>query len=310
MANNSTLRAIASFAADDGAFQSAQAASVEEAARSLGIDLKILFAESDALNQNAQLLQIIQGHPENRPDFILVEPVGTVMEQVARAAVSAGIGWVLISRFASYISELRSKNRAMLFSVNFDQAEIGCVQARQLRALLPTGGNVLYIQGAVAADSSRQRAEAMMEAKPESVNVRFLRSNWTETGAYNVVSHLLKLATARDVHISVVMSQNDAMALGARRAYLDAAPDLLPGIVFTGCNGLPEYGEASVREGKLVATVRMPTSAGVGLRLAVKQLREGAVAPEQTIVPVSSLPSINQLKPVERVMQHCRPANS
>jgi hypothetical protein len=89
----------------DNDYQAEQAASATHMAAQLGANLEIVYAGNDAVNQTQQLIKIIQstGH---RPDAIIVEPVGTEMIQVAKAAVAAGIGWGILNREPEYISEL------------------------------------------------------------------------------------------------------------------------------------------------------------------------------------------------------------
>ena len=45
---------------DDNDYQQEQAAAAEDAARRLGADLQIVYAENDAITQSQQLLKIIQ----------------------------------------------------------------------------------------------------------------------------------------------------------------------------------------------------------------------------------------------------------
>ncbi len=51
----------------------------------LGASVQIVYADDDAVQQTQQLLSFIQ-EPGKRPDAILVEPVGTGMPEVAKAA--------------------------------------------------------------------------------------------------------------------------------------------------------------------------------------------------------------------------------
>src|SRR5262245_51860161 len=102
------LEFLVSLTNDDNDYQIEQATAAEAAARKLGVGLQIIHAENDAVTQSQQLLKVIQAPPELRPDGILFEPVsGTALPQVARAAVSAGIGWVVLNADVDYLSELR-----------------------------------------------------------------------------------------------------------------------------------------------------------------------------------------------------------
>src|SRR5258708_15439225 len=63
------------------------------------------FMRTTMRSISQQLVKIIQDKT-GRPDAILVEPVGTAMPQVAKAAVAAGIGWGIVKREAECIAEL------------------------------------------------------------------------------------------------------------------------------------------------------------------------------------------------------------
>src|SRR5258708_14036278 len=139
-----------------------QAAAEEDAATRLGMELQVLFAESDSILQSQQLLKIIQSNSDSHPDGIIFEPVGgTAMPQVARAAAAAGIGWVVLNREVDYVGELRRNYRLPVFAMSSDHEEIGRIQGRQLTALLPAGGSVLLIQGPARSLAAKHRHTGM-----------------------------------------------------------------------------------------------------------------------------------------------------
>src|SRR6266436_9802649 len=106
--------------------------------------LRFLYANNDAITQSTQILKAIQAVENLRPDAIVFEPVGgTALPQVARAAVSAGIGWAVLNRDASYIPELRKLSSIPVFVVTSDHVEIGSIQRRKFAALLPKDGGLL-----------------------------------------------------------------------------------------------------------------------------------------------------------------------
>ena len=74
----------------------------------LGVDVEILYADGDSIQQSQQILKFVQAERESRPDGIILEPVGgTGLPQVARAAVVDGIGWAVMNRELEYVHELR-----------------------------------------------------------------------------------------------------------------------------------------------------------------------------------------------------------
>ena len=84
------LSFVVSLPTNDNDYQQEQAAAAEKAARRLGVDLKIVNANNDAVAQSQQLLEFVQCASSSRPDAIVFEPAGgTAFPQVARAAAAA-----------------------------------------------------------------------------------------------------------------------------------------------------------------------------------------------------------------------------
>src|SRR3974390_2026855 len=102
------LNFLVSLTNNDNDYQQEQAAAAEKAARRLGVDVKIIHANNDALAQSQQLLHYVQDSSVARPDAIMFEPAGgTAFPQVARAAAAAGIGWGGVNFGVCYIPEVR-----------------------------------------------------------------------------------------------------------------------------------------------------------------------------------------------------------
>lgn len=228
----------------------------------------------------------------------MVEPVGTPLASAARAAATAGIAWALLNREADYISELRRSSKAPVFRLSSDHKEIGRIQGRQFRALLPKGGSVLYIQGPLG-DAADGRTAGMLETKPANITTRMLRGNWTEASGQKAVSSWLALSTSRDEHIVVVGAQNDSMGMAARQTFeaqsAKSERDKRSNILFTGCDGLPKTGQEWVRRGLLKATVVVPANTGMALEILVNAIRNRVNPPETAFTQVTSFPSLEAL---------------
>ncbi|HZR27334.1 MAG TPA: sugar ABC transporter substrate-binding protein, partial [Terriglobales bacterium] len=224
-------------------YQREHASAAQTAALRLGVDLEILYAAGDAITQCEQLLQVIQSPKETRPDGIVCAPVGTTLIQVARQAAVAGIGWALLNREVEYIAELRSRHESPIFSVSVDQAEIGRIQGRQIGALLPKGGMVLYLMGPSGNSTAEQRLTWMQTVKPSNVQVRTLIGDWSQQSAHKAVGRWLQLRTSHTTQLSLVAGQNDDMALGARRAFEEHTSgeqrERWGGLPYIGCDCCP-----------------------------------------------------------------------
>src|SRR5882724_6932813 len=214
------LRFLLSLTNDDNDYQIEQASSARGAALKLGVEVEIVNARNDGILQSQQLLNRIQSSTNPRPDAILFEPAGsTALPQVARAATAAGIGWVVLNRDVDYIGDLRRQFHVPVFAITSDHEEIGRIQGRQLSALVPAGGLVLYIQGPSESSAAKQRLFGALEAKLETAQLRVLKAQWTEASALKAVSSWLRLSTSRDNQIAAVCAQDDSMAMGARKAF-------------------------------------------------------------------------------------------
>ncbi|MFZ0806503.1 MAG: substrate-binding domain-containing protein, partial [Candidatus Sulfotelmatobacter sp.] len=247
-------------------------------------------------------LKAIQSKNELRPDAIVLEPVGsTALPQVARAASASGIGWVVLNRRPEYLAELRTQATAPIFAVSADHDEIGRIQGRQFAALLPKGGSVLYIEGPSRSSSAGKRTAGMLETKPSNIRVSMLRAGWTEDSATRAVLSWLKLATSQSAAIDLVGAQDDAMAMGARKAFEGLASDserarwlTLP---FTGCDGQPSTGQIWVREKLLTATIYISPLTGKALEILVAAMQDGIQPPEHSLTKPISIPGLDALIP-------------
>ncbi len=291
-------RVIVSLPEKDNEFQVLQAADARASAACVKLDGEIVHAEMSAVLQIQQLFKYV--HAAERPKAIIVEPVAVEgIERVAQKAVSSGIGWAILNSTVDYVDNLRRQYPALaVFAVGSDQMEIGRIQGRQMKALLPAGGAVLYIQGPLATTAAQERLKGMQEAiAGSSIRAVVLDAQWTEESAEQAVRPWLRLKTSDSARIDLVAGQDDSMARGARRA-VDAVPELARrwgDIPFLGIDGVPDVGQELVRSGQLTATVVMPLNTGPALEALAVWLRSGAVPPSSLRVSVRSYPEEGEL---------------
>jgi ABC-type sugar transport system substrate-binding protein len=284
---------------NDNDYQQEQAAAAEKAGRRLGVDVKIIHANNDAVTQSQQLLHLIQGPAAARPDAIVFEPAGgTGFPQVARAAVAADIGWVVLNHEADYIQQLRQGCHVPVFSVSSDHKEVGKIQGKQFAALLPQGGSMLYLEGPANSSAAKERTEGMNSTKPANILVKTMRANWTEESAHRAVSSWLRLRTSQEMRIDLVGAQDDSMAAGARKAFgeiPEGERERWLKIPITGCDGLPKTGQSWVRSNLLAATIYIRPNADLALEMLNEAILSGAQPPECRLIAPESIPSIEEL---------------
>ena len=277
-------------------FQHLQATDAQAVASRLGIDIEVLDADSNAILQIQQIFKFI--HAQEKPRAVVVEPVAIEgMERLAQKAAAAGIGIALLNTTVNYIEGLRRQYPQLpIFVLGSDQVEIGRLQGRQMRSLLPSGGSVLYLQGPQNATAARERFQGMQEVTAgASLRTVILDSSWTEDGAEQVVR--VRLRTTEGMRIDLVACQDDAMARGAQRAF-EAAPDIAGqwgAVPFLGIDGVPSVGQRLVKEGQLTATVIMPSNTGPALEALGRYFKTGVIPPPSIRIQVSSFPSEDAL---------------
>ena len=283
----------------DNAYQKAQAKAALEAGAEVGAEIQILQADNDAVNQSQQLLEIVQSRG-TKPDAILFEPLtSTALSRVGEAAVNAGIAWVVLNCDVDYLGSLRGKSKVPAFSVTRDHTDIGKIQGKQFSALLPSGGTVLYIQGPATSSAAVQRTSGMESTKSPNIKLKTLRSAWTMDAAQQAVDAWLRLSTSRAEGIDVVGCQADGIAMGARKAFQQAAEsserELWLKRPFTGIDGLPTEGQAWVDQGILSATVAAGTTTRVAVQMVAKALAGDGMPAERTVLEAKSYPSLEKL---------------
>lgn len=285
---------VVSLITDKQTFQRMQEKDARLAAGS-HVELEVLFANGSAGTQRQQLTACIGAPPESRPAAIVVEPVSAAgLEIVARNAVQAGIGWVQLGSMPEYLSSLASRRPDVpVTAVADDNLGIGKLQAWQFKALLPSGGKVVYLEGPSGSEAVSDRRRGMQEglAGTSIRVVKTLTGDWTEGSGERAV--LGWLAAAGEQRPDLIGCQNDAMASGARKAIM-AQRRAWSTVLLTGCDGLPDEGQRLVREGTIAATVVKPTTAGRGVELMMRALR-GEPLPAAGTLPVRSVPRVEEL---------------
>jgi ABC-type sugar transport system substrate-binding protein len=272
--------------------------------------LTIHSADNDGENQLRQIRSVLSGPRSQWPAALLVTPVREVgLLAVAHEAANLGIGWVSLNRWSDYLLELRREFPAMpVFSVTADQTEVGRIQGRQLRCLLGDTGELVYIQGPLGTSSTQKRTAGMrleLERCPDIRLVTF-NSDWSSEGGERAMRDWIRIFPRGKLPKFAVGAQNDSMAAGARRALAEWAggEDKTANIRVTGCDGTPGFGQRLVKEGKLTATVVIPSVGGRAIDELASVLAGGRPSSAEIVVAVSSYPELEALAKEHRRKKH------
>ncbi len=277
-------------------YQRLQAEEARSAASRAGLDVEVVYCKCDPILQMNQIAQAIEAEPTRRPVAVVLQPVMVAgLEALARSAVRAGVGWITVDA-AFYLESIQREFPGKLVAlVTCDNREIGRLQARLVRALLPRGGGVVYVEGPSLGAPTVSRRDGFKEALigARASVIKTLTGDWTEASAEKAMSFWLRVG-GKALRPALVCAQNDHMAVGARKAVRALRPEWEE-VLFTGCDGLPQGGQRLVREKMLAGTVVQPATTGPSVEVAARWLR-GEKVPATTFLPPRIYPAIEELE--------------
>ncbi len=290
-----TPRVLVSLFDETQEYQKLQGDAARAVATRFGVEVEVVYGDGDPGTQSRQIEQALRAPEDRRPAAVIVQPMSVaVLEPTARGAVQAGVGWVSLDP-AVYLESLQRANPGTLVAVlTADGRAMGALQARIFGALLPRGGSLVYVEGPPLAPPVIDRREGMVEGlRGSGIRVaKTLHGDWSEASGARAAELWLRLG--RVPRPDLIGAQNDAMALGVRKAIETWKTDWLD-VPITGCDGLPEGGQRMVREGILAATVIQPITAAPAVELAARALRGEAVERSIRLAP-RAFPSVEELR--------------
>jgi ribose transport system substrate-binding protein len=230
-------------------------------------DMKVIYkdAQNDTLKQRAHIEEFVSADV----DAIIVSPkeAAPLTEPVA-AAFKKGIPVVVLDR--------RVLGDQYTVFIGADNKKIGKAAGKFIAEMLGGKGKVVELKGLMTSTPGQDRNSGFREGiKGSGVEVIFdVDMKWLEPDARKE----MESALSRFDKIDLVYAHNDP---GAHGAYLAAqAAGRAKDIKFVGIDGLPQEGQAYVKQGILSASFEYPT----GGREAVETVRDilaGKPAPKE-----------------------------
>lgn len=284
----------------DNMYLREQTLAAKSTAERLGVELEVLSAAMDPILQSQQLLKFVQAPAESRPHAIVLEPVSaTGLPRVAEAAVAAGIAWVVSNAQVDYLGGLRANAKVPVFLVSQDHVDVGRIQGRQVGAMLPAGGSVLYVRGPAMSSIASLRFEGLESGKPKNVEVKNVKvQGSTADAAYNAVSSWLSLSSGKSEGVQLICSQNADFIFGARKAFeTNAAPaERMKWLALPAAGvGVQSQIKPLVDQGVLRAAVMTSLTVDLAIQMLVDAMRQKSQPREQTFVEAYSYPSLEDL---------------
>lgn len=168
-------------------------------------ELQLEFASSD--DDSQQQIRDIESFIERKVDLIIVSPNEEItLIPVVEKAFDAGIPVLLVDR--------KVDTEKYTAYIGGDNMEVGRQAAEYIVSRLPSGGNIIMIEGLASASASKERKASflqVMDRHPEMRIVADIVADWKKDKARAKVDSL----DLDGRKIDVVFAFNDRMAVGA-----------------------------------------------------------------------------------------------
>src|SRR4051812_19342384 len=182
-----------------------------------GFTVEVSSADNDADKQLRQVRDAVR-RSKGRPVAMLVSPVReSGLLGAAYEAARLGVGWIILNRSSDYLRDLREQfPKPPVFCVNADQTEIGRIQGRKLKAMLPEGGEMLYLRGPPQTSSAQERL-AGLEAELAGTSIKKVVSSadWSGEGVEPIAKKWLGAPRGKDLRPFAVGAANDHLGPAA-----------------------------------------------------------------------------------------------
>ncbi|MEB0048122.1 ABC transporter substrate-binding protein, partial [Pseudomonas sp. Dout3] len=219
---------------------------MQAAAKDLGMDLRIVYADREPEVVIDQAREALQG--PNRPDYLVFVNEQYVAPQILRLAQGSGVKLFMVnSAFTADQTRLLGsqpdKLPDLLGSLVPNDEEGGYLMLKELIRLKgPVApGQVIELlafSGLKITPSAQLREKGMKRALAKHPEVRLRQlvySGWSRERAYEQA----KLLFRRYPQTSLVWSANDEMAFGAMQAYTEVGGKPGKGALFSAVNNSP-----------------------------------------------------------------------
>jgi len=216
-------------------------------------------------------------------------------------ALARKVAVIFLNRLPTWMNAARSKfPQALVAGVAPTQEMAGELQGAQSLRLIKPGAFVMLITGAAKSPTAIERQRGFFTAVGRGVTVTHLDGRWSAQETERALSDWFRVGAERARNIDLIVCQNDAMAVGARRALASQAgvanrPELA-NTPMIGCDGLEEEGQQMVRDGALAATVILPATTPAALEVLQRYWGSGVRA-DIVQLEVQSFPPLADIRP-------------
>jgi inositol transport system substrate-binding protein len=245
---------------------------LENSVKNSEVEAVFLDAQSNVEKQISQIEHFIAW----KVDVIILNPISyTGCAPAVDAANKAGIPIVAL------ITRVANQDKANSF-VGSDHKDSGIIEAEMVAKEIGGKGNIVVIEGVMGIDAQIQRMEGYKEVLAKYPDIKIVAqqaASWQRADALTLVENWLQ--AGKD--FTVVLSQNDNMAMGALKAIEDAK--LADKIKVYGIDGDNDALQA-VKDGRLAGTVFQDAKGQAEQAVAsVLKLAKGETVEKMYVIP-------------------------
>jgi ABC-type sugar transport system substrate-binding protein len=231
-------------------------------------------------------------------DALVVEPTSVAATGLFLKEARGKTGLVLMNAWSPEVEAFGKDwgTERPFGTVSTDHGRIGSIQGRQVKALLPNGGQVLCVTGPQRSSAAVERLEAMKAGLGPGTQVFETEAGqWTEADAIVAFDSWYSLFKTRAFKIDVVAAQSDDLAVGVRNACLAVADrahrEALVHARFLGVDACPGFGKGLVDRGDLFASVVTPATTGQAIKALAAHWQTGRPLALRTLTEPQPYPA-------------------
>jgi ABC-type sugar transport system substrate-binding protein len=282
--------------AEADAYQVLQQETAREEARKAGLTAEVMLAPG--FDHLRVVRKRLADTTAPAVDAVVVEPSSVSSMGLLLKELKGKTGLVFLNAWSDEVeAHAPGWGRGLPFgTVGLDHEAIGRIQARQISALLPSGGSVLCITGPLRSSAAAERLHGMKSTLPSGVTVYESEAGkWMDADGILAVETWYALYKARNFQVDVIAAHADELAMGARRACQAVANpahrDMLLKAPLLGVDACPSYGRKLVDAGQLAASVLTPATAAEAVQGLQRFWQSGQVMALKALTQPSPYPA-------------------
>ncbi|HXY40399.1 MAG TPA: substrate-binding domain-containing protein [Vicinamibacteria bacterium] len=276
-------------------FQLLQEDTAKREGRRLGFEIEVAFAPGfDQLRTVKKRMS----EAGSTVDAVVTEPANNSTMDLMLGELRGRSGLIILSAWGPSVEQAATSwgKDLPMGSVGTDHVRVGEIQGRQVNALVPSGGRVLYVAGPLRSSAAQQRLSGLKSQLGPAVRLEEISAGqWTESDGIVAFNDWYRVAKGHDPVVPVIAAGNDELALGARRACEALANaqhrEALLRARFLGVDACPSFGQKLIAEKQLHASVITPANTGLALGHLHRYWTEGTPVPLRSFTEAQPFPA-------------------